>query len=101
MLQAVIFCARARRGDYPESLPLALVFAFFNATEVITLAVVRGYMGLLVKTFVISMALAIEMGFLIYWASQHNWLAFLGMSLVILFFTWQFAGCRCRRSRAA
>ena len=93
VLQAVIFLALGLAAAIILlSLPLTLVFAFFNATEVITLAVLRSYIGLLIKTFVISMALAIEMGFLIYWASQNNWLAFLGMSLVILFFTWQFVG---------
>jgi hypothetical protein len=91
VLQAVIYLALGLAAAIIlVSLPLALVFAFFPATEVITLSVVRAYLGLLVKTYVISMVLAIEMGFLIYWATQHNWLAFLGMSLVILFFTWQF-----------
>ena len=91
VLQAVIFLALALAAAIILlSLPLTLVFAFFNATEVITLAVLRSYVGLLIKTFVISMILAIEMGFLVYWANQANWLAFLGMSLVILFFTWQF-----------
>jgi hypothetical protein len=91
VLQAVIYLALGLAAAIIlMSLPLALVFAFFPATEVITLSVVRAYLGLLVKTYVISMVLAIEMGFLIYWATQHNWLAFLGMSLVILFFTWQF-----------
>jgi hypothetical protein len=91
VLQAVIYLALGLAAAIIlVSLPLALVFAFFPATEVITLSVLRAYLGLLVKTYVISMVLAIEMGFLIYWATQHNWLAFLGMSLVILFFTWQF-----------
>jgi hypothetical protein len=92
LLQAFIFLALALAAAVLYvSLPLALVFAFFNTTEVIALAVVRAYLGLLVKTYVTATFLALFMGFLIYWGSGGNWVGFLGMELLILFFTWHLA----------
>lgn len=90
--QAIIFLALAiAAAVLIFSLPISLVFAFFSATEVIALSVVRAYVSLLIKTYVVAMILAIFMGFLKFWADSQNWVAFLGMSLLILFFTWQLA----------
>src|SRR5262249_6648015 len=90
--QAIIFLALAiAAAVLIFSLPISLVFAFFTATEVIALSVVRAYISLLIKTYVVAMVLAIFMGFLKFWADAQNWVAFLGMSLLILFFTWQLA----------
>ncbi len=90
--QALIFLALAiAAAVLIFSLPISLVFAFFTATEVIALSVVRAYVSLLVKTYVVAMILAIFMGFLKFWADSQNWVAFLGMSLLILFFSWQLA----------
>lgn len=90
--QAIIFLALALAAAIIIfSLPIALVFAFFTATEVITLSVVRAYIALLVKTYVTAMILAIFMGFLKFWADSQNWVAFLGMSLLISYFTFQLA----------
>ncbi len=90
--QAIIFLALAiAAAVLIFSLPISLVFAFFTATEVIALSVVRAYVSLLIKTYVVAMILAIFMGFLKFWADSQNWVAFLGMSLLILFFSWQLA----------
>lgn len=90
--QAIIFLALALAAAIIIfSLPIALVFAFFTATEVITLSVLRAYIALLVKTYVTAMILAIFMGFLKFWADSQNWVAFLGMSLLITYFTLQLA----------
>jgi hypothetical protein len=91
VLQAFIFLALAIAAAILFfSLPLSLMFAFFNTTEVIALAVVRAYISLLVKTYVTAMVLALFMGFLLYWGGG-NWVAFLGMSLLTVFFTWHLA----------
>jgi hypothetical protein len=91
LLQAFIFLALALAAAILFfSLPLSLVFAFFNTTEIIALAVVRAYIGLLVKTYVTATILSLFMGFLLGWAGG-NWAAFLGMSLTTVFFTWQLA----------
>jgi hypothetical protein len=88
--QAIIFLALALAAAILIfSLPIALVFAFFSATEVITLSVLRAYIALLVKTYVTAMILAIFMGFLKFWADSQNWVAFLGMALLITYFTFQ------------
>lgn len=90
--QAIIFLALALAAAILIfSVPISLVFAFFTSTEVITLSLLRAYISLLVKTYVTSMVLAIFMGFLKFWADSQNWVAFLGMSLLIAYFTLQLA----------
>lgn len=96
LIQSVIFLALAiAAAILLFSLPIALMFAFFNSTEVIALAVVKAYIGLFVKTYVTSVILAVFMGFLLFWANggdangTGNWVAFLGMSALTVFFTFQ------------
>ncbi|MEO8288793.1 MAG: hypothetical protein ABI670_20430 [Chloroflexota bacterium] len=90
--QAIIFLAPALAAAILIcSLPIALAFTFFSATEVITLSVLRAYLSLLVKTYVTAMILAIFMGFLKFWADSQSWVAFLGMSLLVMYFTFQLA----------
>lgn len=72
------------------SLPLTLPFVFFEATEGIALSIIRSYLMLIFKTWIINMILAIFLGFNAYWAVSGNAGIFVAMSCVTLYFCWQF-----------
>ncbi len=72
------------------SLPIALPFAFFTSTEAIALDILRAYISLLIKTYVVNLMLAIFLGFLIFWAGSGNIPVFVSLSLPLLYFCFQF-----------
>jgi hypothetical protein len=80
MTAMVLFC----------SLPLALPFVFFEATEGIALGIMRSYLMLILKTWIINLILAIFLGFNAYWLASGNVGIFVAMSFVTLYFCWQF-----------
>jgi hypothetical protein len=72
------------------SLPLTLPFVFFEATEGMALGILRAYLMLVVKTWIINLILAIFLGFNAYWAASGNAGLFVAMSCITLYFCWQF-----------
>lgn len=72
------------------SLPAALPFAFFSLTEVIAASVVRAYLFLVLRTFVVATMLAFLVQMLIIFAERGTVLVFVSISALTMLLSFQF-----------
>ena len=70
---------------------ITLPFAMFKYTAAISSAVLQGWIRLTLTTFIMSTVLGLSMGFLRYWADQHNPNMVIAVASVIFWFTRQYA----------
>lgn len=72
------------------SLPAALPFAFFSLTEVIAASVLRAYLFLVLRTFVVATMLAFLVQMLIIFAERGTALVFIAVSMLTMMLSFQF-----------
>lgn len=74
------------------SLPVAIPFAFFSLTEIIAASVLRAYLFLVVRTFVVATMLAFLVQMLIIFAERGTALVFIAIAALTMLLSFQFVG---------
>jgi hypothetical protein len=72
------------------SLPVAIPFAFFSLTEIIATSVLRAYLFLVARTFVVATMLAFLVQMLIIFAQRGTALVFIAISALTMLLSFQF-----------
>ena len=72
------------------SLPVAIPFAFFSLTEIIATSVLRAYLFLVVRTFVVATMLAFLVQMLIIFAQRGTALVFIAIATLTMLLSFQF-----------
>jgi hypothetical protein len=72
------------------SLPVAIPFAFFSLTEIIATSVLRAYLFLVVRTFVVATMLAFLVQMLIIFAQRGTAMVFIAISALTMLLSFQF-----------
>ncbi len=74
------------------SLPVAIPFAFFSLTEIIAASVLRAYLFLVIRTFVVATMLAFLVQMLIIFAERGTALVFIAIAALTMLLSFQFVG---------
>ena len=74
------------------SLPIAIPFAFFSLTEIIAASVLRAYIFLVLRTFVVATMMAFLVQMLIIFAERGTVLVFVSIAALTMILSFQFVG---------